>query len=71
MYVKLLQAHQVYTFYDIVGSTNLYDVMRPDALCFTSLLVKGRELPLNVLKDFGIPGEGVIERTDKFNHVNI
>jgi hypothetical protein len=35
---------------------------------FTSLLVKGRELPLNGLKDFAIPGEGVIKRTDKFNH---
>jgi hypothetical protein len=45
--------------------------MRPDALYFTSLLVKGRELPLNDLKDFEIPGEGVIKRTDKFNHVNI
>jgi hypothetical protein len=45
--------------------------MRPDSLYFTSLLVKGRELPLNGLKDFAIPGEGVIKRTDKFNHVNI
>jgi hypothetical protein len=45
--------------------------MHPDALYFTGLLVKGRELPLNGLKDFGIPGELVIKRTDKFNHVNI
>jgi hypothetical protein len=45
--------------------------MRPDTLYFTSLLVKRRELPLNGLKDFGITGEGVIKRTDKFNPVNI
>jgi hypothetical protein len=38
--------------------------MRPDALYFTSLLVKGRELPLNGLKDFAIPGEEVIKRTE-------
>jgi hypothetical protein len=29
------------------------------------------ELPLNGLKDLGIPGEGVIKGTDKFNHFNI
>jgi hypothetical protein len=45
--------------------------MRPDVLYFTSLLVKRRELPLNSLKDFAIPVEGVIKRTDKFNHANI
>ena len=40
-----------------------YHIIRhiPWALYFTSLLVQGREMPLNGLKDFGIPGEGVIK----------
>jgi hypothetical protein len=38
--------------------------MCPDVLVFTILLVKGRELPLSGLKDLGIPGEGVMKRTE-------
>jgi hypothetical protein len=52
---KSFKLAKVYTFYHIVGSTNPLHLC---ALMHSILLVKGRELPLDGLKDLGNPGEG-------------